>query len=62
MTAIDKYPIILGKDYIHTNGTIARLVSADIKKDEIVLKCSDNIWQCNINYSTFRFYFTLKPY
>jgi hypothetical protein len=56
----DKYPLILGKEYIQDNGVIATLVSADIRKDEIVLKCSDNIWQCNINYHTFCCYFKLK--
>lgn len=61
ITPIDKYPIILGKKYEYSeDGTLATLISADLKTDEFELGYHDSIWRWKSNYSSFTYYWKLK--
>lgn len=57
----EKYPIILGKLYYKEDeGATARLVSADLDKDEVVLKQDTSCWSWISNIDSFCFYWRLQ--
>ena len=61
MNDYNKYPVILGAEYIHVDDlTVATLESCDMKRDMIRLKCLDSPWIFESNHATFAYYWKLK--
>lgn len=60
MVINEKYPIVIGVEYIHTDGTIGILQSCDMNLDVISIKDPNTPWYFISNYSTFQFYWKIK--
>lgn len=61
MVIDEKYPIIFGAEYIHSDGeTTGILEYCDMNTDSIRLKDPTTPWHFISNYATFQYYWKLK--